>query len=278
MRDHRHAMPGALDVERTTQGVPASANPRAMNADSNLPANLAPVLRFQATAGNAAVLGLLHGRAAPSIQRLWDTDDESEDWGTDEETAGGATSAEDDVIEEPDAAGDAVDAVQADVENQLDPDTVVDTLAPYAAGDGQMGDFEVPDTTVTAQALFLQRDPPASEPAPTKPGSPGDVIKALMPYLKPALDFLKANVLEALSKIKAGEAVVTVIVAAPIIIGPLTQPGPRRLALDQLDGTDVTFGVIPNLQLKPQITDGQLRGGTLTYDLAPALRKAGIPF
>jgi hypothetical protein len=253
------------------------------NTGSNLPANLAPVLRFQATAGNAAVLGLLHGRAAPSIQRLWDTDDESEDWGTDEETADGETSAEDDVFEEPDAAepdaaGAAVDAVQADVENQLDPATVVDTLAPYAAGDGQMGDFEVPDTSVTAQALFLQRDPPADEPAPAKPGSPGDVIKALMPYLKPALDFLKANVLEALSKIKAGEAVVTVIVAAPIIIGPLTQPGPRRLALDQLDGTDVTFGVIPNLQLKPQITDGQLRGGTLTYDLAPALRKAGIPF
>jgi hypothetical protein len=50
------------------------------------------------------------------------------------------------------------------------------------------------------------------------------------------------------------------------------------LALDQLDGTDVTFGVIPNLKIKPQITDGELRGGTITYDLAPALRKWGIPF
>jgi hypothetical protein len=267
MRDHQYARVDQPEAERTSQ---PSARP-------GLPADVAGVIRLQAIAGNTAVTGLLHGRAAPSIQRLSDTDEESGESGSDE------TATDQPATDQP-AAGDAggvdsaIDAIQSDVQADLDPDSVVSSLAPYAAPDEELGDFEQPDNSVTAQALLLQREPPNDEPPPTKAGSAGDVIKALMPYLKPALDFLKQNVLDALAKIKAGEAVATVIVAAPIVIGPLTQPGPRRLALDQLDGTDVTFGLIPHLQLKPQITDGQLRGGTITYDLAPALRKAGIPF
>jgi hypothetical protein len=263
MRDRQYAKTEQPEAERTTKQA----------VGPGLPADLAGVIRLQATVGNAAVSGLLRGRTGPTIQRLWDTDDES---GTDE-TGVDEPATDEPATEEPDYDS-AIDTIQADVQADLDPDSVVSTLAPYAAPDEQLGDFEVPDNSVTAQALFLQRDPPNDEPPPPKAGSAGDVIKALMPYLKPAIDFLKQNVLDALAKIKAGEAVATVIVAAPIVIGPLTQPGPRRLALDQLNGTDVTFGLIPHLQLKPQITDGQLRGGTLTYDLAPALRKAGIPF
>ena len=169
-------------------------------------------------------------------------------------------------------------AVETEVTSTLDPGTVLDTLAPLETPERQLGDFEVPETGETAQALRIQRDNTPEEPGATREGKPGDIIKAFKPYLEPALKWLEQNVLDALKKIKAGEAVITVIVAAPIIIGPLTQPGPRRLALDQLDGTDVTFGVIPNLKIKPQITDGELRGGTVTYDLAPALRKWGIPF
>ncbi len=257
MRDRQYSRNEQADPERTTQPVVQSA----------LPANVASVIRLQAVVGNAAVAGLLRRRSAPTVQRLWDTDDES-----------GKSSGDEPAADEPAADDSAIDAIQVDIQADLDPDSVVGTLAPYAAPDEELGDFEVPDNGVTAQALLAQRDGPTDEAPPPKAGSAGDVIKALMPYLKPAIDFLKQNVLDALAKIKAGEAVATVIVAAPIVIGPLTQPGPRRLALDQLDGTDVTFGLIPHLQLKPQITDGQLRGGTLTYDLAPALRKAGIPF
>jgi hypothetical protein len=130
--------------------------------------------------------------------------------------------------------------------------------------------------TGTAQALLIQRDPPAQGDPVPRPGTPGDVLKALMPYLQPALDRLKASVLDALARLKTGEKITTAAVAAPIVILPLTQPGARRLALDQLDGSDITFGVIPNLQIRPSIGDGQVRGGTVTYDLAPALRKWGI--
>ncbi len=267
MRDRRYAKTEQPEAERTTQ--PA--------VGPGLPANVASVMRLQAIAGNAAVTGLLRGGSGRTIQRLWDTDEESGESGTDE-TADETPGSDEPAADEPAAIDSAIDAVQAGVQSDLDPNSVVETLAPYAASDEQLGDFEVPDNSVTAQALLIQRDPPTDEPPPTRAGGAGDVIKALMPYLKPALDFLKQNVLDALAKIKAGEAVATIIIAAPIVIGPLTQPGPRRLALDQLNGTDVTFGVIPNLQLKPLITDGQLKGGTLTYDLAPALRKAGISF
>ena len=249
------------------------------------PASVGPVLALQASVGNAAVTSLLRAGAgvrALTVQRLWDTDDE-EDVPSDEgpsEDGGGTEPAPDEAPGEQPAedTGDPYAAVQTEVTATLDPGAVIDTLEPLETPDRQLGDFEIPDTGGTVQALRIQRDNTPEEPGQTREGKPGDIIKAFKPYLEPALKWLEQNVLDALKKIKAGEAVVTVIVAAPIIIGPLTQPGPRRLALDQLDGTDVTFGVIPNLKIKPQITDGQLRGGTITYDLAPALRKWGIPF
>jgi hypothetical protein len=248
------------------------------------PAGVEPVLRLQAAAGNAAVAALLRspGRGGPVVQRLWDDDEETPSGGepeaapAPEESPGGGADPSPE-MPAPAENGNTYGAVESQVTQALDPDTVVERLGTLAASD-ELGDFEVPGNGVTAQALLIQRDNTPEEPKPTREGKPGDVIKALKPYLEPALKWLEENVLEALRKIKAGEAVVTVIVAAPIIIGPLTQPGPRRLALDQLDGTDVTLGLIPHFQLKPIITDGQLRGGTMTYDLAPALRRAGIPF
>jgi hypothetical protein len=247
-----------------------------------------PVLGLQSSAGNAAVTALLGAARRPNVQRLVDPDDETVEPETGEsatsgesgETAESGQTAEGAEAEAGGAADSgAFDAVQSEVEADLDPAAVTDALAPLAtSSQGQgPGDFEVPETGVTAQALAIQRDPP-DQPEPPRPGSPGDVLKALMPFLQPALDRLKANVLDALSRLKLGEKIVLTVVTAPIVLAPLTQPGPRRFALDQLDGTDVTFGVIPNLKVAPSITDGQLRGGTVTYDLAPALRKAGLPF
>ena len=252
-----------------------------------------PLLRLQATAGNLAVTGLLRpgtGTGAVTVQR--------EDADEDEDVASEVAPAEEGPVEDsgeasgagpepgsdgpsdatPDGDGADFGAVESEVTETLEPSSVTATLSSLETSDQGPGDFNVPDNSVVAQALRIQRDTPPEEPAPTRPGGAGDLIKAFKPFLEPALKFLEENVLAALKKIKAGEAVVTVVIAAPILIGPLTQPGPRKLALDQLDGTDITFGLIPNLQLKPQISDGQLKGGTLTYDLAPALRKAGIPF
>lgn len=249
------------------------------------PASVEPVLQLQASAGNAAVTSLFRagaGSPALTLQRLWDTDEEEgvpSDEGPSEDGGGAGPAPDETPGEQPaEETSDPYAAVETEVAATLDPGTVIDTLGPLETPDRQLGDFEIPDTGGTVQALLIQRDNTPEEPGPTREGKPGDIIKAFKPYLQPALKWLEQNVLDALKKIKAGEAVITVIVAAPIIIGPLTQPGPRRLALDQLDGTDITFGVIPNLKIKPQITDGQLRGGTITYDLAPALRKAGIPF
>jgi hypothetical protein len=261
-----------------------------------------PFLELQASAGNAAVTGLIQGqlRAGLTVQGLWDTDDDdATDGDAGAPAAGQAPDGGAGPENESAAAGDAPGdggtpasgaapgqeeglapsfaAVETEVAGALDAGTVTEALAPLATPDGQVGDFE-PPSGVTAQALRVQRDNTPAEPAPTREASAGDLIKAFKPFLEPALKFLEENVLDALRKLKAGDKIVTVVVAVPILVGPLTQPGPRKLALDQLDGTDITFGVIPNLQLKPQISDGQLKGGTLTYDLAPALRKAGIPF
>jgi hypothetical protein len=255
------------------------------------------ILGLHAAAGNAAVVSLLHRAGGIAVQRLWDDEqdeDSTESEVTDaepvtEETQGeagdatdaGAGPAADEAVEDAGSAdAGALDAAEAAVTEDLDPPRVVGTLGSLAAGDegSGPGDFPVPGDGITAQALVIQRDPPDGPGPAPRPGGPGDVLKALMPFVQPALDRLLADVLATIRKLKTGEKIAATIVIAPILIGPLTQPGPRRLALDQLDGTDVTFGVIPNLQLKPSITDGQLRGGTLTYDLAPALRRLGVPF
>ena len=274
MHSWSHRKADRADAERTREPSPRV----------DVSATVGPVLQLQATVGNAAVTSLLRGAAVagPSVQRLWDTDEDEDvpsEEGPSEDGGGGGPAPEEAPGDEPaEEAPDPFAAVESEVSGALDPGTVVDTLAPYETPDEQLGDFEVPDNGTTAQALRIQRDNTPEEAKPAREGKPGDIIKAFKPYLEPALKWLEENVLDALRKIKAGEAVVTVIVAAPIIIGPLTQPGPRKLALDQLDGTDVTFGVIPHLELKPIIKDGELKGGTVTYDLAPALRKWGIPW
>lgn len=270
---------------------PGRADPASSRAarPASLP-HVQPALGLQATAGNAAVTSLLRRTGDIAVQRLWDDEDE--------ESVGGAQEPEEvpapDETSVPDAAtevpgdggsadGGAPDAgVLAGVEDQaradLDPSAVLGTLAPLAETGSGLGDLPAAGDGSTAQALVAQREPPDGPGPEPRAGGPGDILKALMPFLQPALDRLLANVTDAIARLKTGEKIATVVILAPIAIGPLTQPGPRRLALDQLDGTDVTFGAVPNLQVKPIITDGQLKGGTLTYDLAPALRKLGLPF
>jgi hypothetical protein len=247
-----------------------------------------PLLDLQSGVGNAAVTSLLRGAGAASLQRLSDGDDEDQEPTVEApaEDTGPAEDAEAGEVDSGDSGQEpegeitpegGIDAVEAHVDAELDPAAVLAALAPYAASDEGPGDYEMPAGD-TAQALFIQRDQPGEEAPATRPASPGDVLKALMPFLQPSLDRLKESVLKALSSLKTGEKVGAIIFAAPFVVAPLTQPGLRRFGLDQLDGTDVTFGVVPNLRITPSITDGQLRGGTATYDLAPLLRSAGIPF
>jgi hypothetical protein len=275
-------------------GRPDSLPSRAV-APSSAPM-LDPVLGLQATAGNAAVTALLRRTGEIRVQRIWDDEQEDGDAGGGEPEQGpapgdgptpdegsGSPGGAEPGSGEPDAGSGAPDAtalgdVEAQARTDLDPAAVINALAPYATGDDGPGDYPMPGDGTTAQALFVQRDPPDGPGPAPRAGGPGDVLKALMPYLQPALDKLLANVTDAINRLKTGEKIATAVVLAPIVIAPLTQPGPRKFALDQLDGTDVTFGVVPNLQVKPSITDGQLRGGTVTYDLAPALRKLGLPF
>ena len=58
-------------------------------------------------------------------------------------------------------------------------------------------------------------------------------------------------------------------------------PGVRREELDLRRVEQLVKQRIAELRANPADPDAtpmQLKGGTLTYDLAPALRKAGIPF
>ena len=283
-----------MRIARTTDPDREAVRSESVSGLASRPApalQVEPVLGLQAAAGNAAVTSLLRRTGDIRLQRLWDDDEEKEtapEGGEPEEAPGpadGPAPADGSPTPADPGSGDggAADAgALAEVESQaradLDPPSVLGALAPYAEGSSGLGDYPSTGDGTTAQALFVQRDPPDGPgPAPRAAG-PGDVLKALMPYLQPALDRLLANVTDAIARLKAGEKIATAVVLAPIVIAPLTQPGPRKLALDQLNGTDVTFGVVPNLQVKPTITDGQLKGGSVTYDLAPALRKLGLPF
>jgi hypothetical protein len=160
-------------------------------------------------------------------------------------------------------------------------------LAPGAAGGS---DGSAPPT---AQAIWLQRDPPpgpppggpptqapdptAPPPAPAHPGTVIDVAKALaeQPPFKAALDQLKAGALADWKNIVAGTSplektvmfTLTGAIALGGAAGALSNPSSRIWLIGAANGMKLSIPGVQGLSVTPITSGGQFRGGTINLEL-----------
>ncbi len=177
-------------------------------------------------------------------------------------------------------------------------------MAGAGAGDLAPDASQSESPAPTAQALSLQRDPPAGSPpvaggaspqtadptaaAPAiQPGSAGKVLAALaaVPEFKAALEQLKAAVIADWNKIVAAttpaEKVVLFTVAGAIVgggaAGAMSNPSSRSFLLDQVNNQKIDIPGLSGLSVTPKTANGGLQGGVINldvYKMFPALQKA----
>jgi hypothetical protein len=158
---------------------------------------------------------------------------------------------------------------------------------------------------ISVQAINIQRDPPppsAGPPpsgptpqqpgapdasAPAKPGSPGDVLKAVsqLPEVQQCLKDVKQQVVVQWDKLKAdpvaltSTATISAMIAAGVIGGVASSPGPRNAALNFAFGKDIPLPVpssvggtqLPGLSFKVLGSNGRANGLVFTLDFAQVL-------
>jgi hypothetical protein len=192
------------------------------------------------------------------------------------------------------------------------PDDIVSAMAGMGLGAADLApgvNRPLDDSQVTAQALFLQRDPPPQSgtgpglPAvapPTKPAGIGDLFEALskVPEVADALKQLKQMVLDSWEALLKGEVtakeekvVAFTIAGAAIVLGGVagvaSDPDLRKKAatsgVDALNNAKIPVpipGLNGSLSITPKTANGALQGGTVNVDvlqLFPKLRKVA-PF
>ncbi len=145
----------------------------------------------------------------------------------------------------------------------------------------------------TAQAIWLQRDPPpgpppggppaqspdptAPGPAPAHPGTVIDVAKALaaQPPFKAALDQLKAGAVADWKNIVAGTSplektvafTLTSAIALGAAAGALSNPSSRIWLIGAANGLQLPIPGVQGLSVTPITSGGQFRGGTINLEL-----------
>ncbi len=132
---------------------------------------------------------------------------------------------------------------------------------------------------------FAQTQPPASakpEPkgieGPTKPGTAGDIVKAItkIPEVERLIDQAKEGGLRDLGKLSTGEKVavgtVTVPLAAGALAGIWSDPAGRKALLDLADGKEIPVPGVPWLKIVPK-TAGGAAGGMLQVDVLKIVRE-----
>ncbi len=258
------------------------------------------VLRLQASAGNSAVAGLLLGGgpvggSGRAVQRQTDGNDESWNGGSDETYGYGEPEMP---AETSGLDPETIAAVDAAIDVALDPDTIMSILeASVPVGDeyageewggeeyggeeeSGYGDYEMPEGSAI-QTLRIQRQTAPDQPGPPRPATMGDLLKAVLPYVRPALEWLKEDVKDTWNIMSTGQKVATTMVAAPIAgaAAGLAHRAPSlpRVGVDAFSGMNLIDGLIPGLSLKLQITDGVPRAGFVEYDFAPLLRQLRVP-
>jgi hypothetical protein len=180
------------------------------------------------------------------------------------------------------------------------PDDIVAAMAGMGEGAGDLApdqDQQGDDSDATAQALFVQRDPPPpggpglpAAAAPPKAGSATDVLSALaaVPEFKAALEALKRKMLadwEAFQNgTTTGEKVVPFSVAGLIVAGAVagiaSNPQSRKAGIDLFNGVKIPVP-IPALNgaltITPMTSKGAVTGGIVGLDLCKIPGVASSP-
>ena len=235
------------------------------------PLSVADVRALQRLAGNSAVSALF-------VQR----DDDPAGGGADQTSAGSdAQASEGDQAASPDA-----------LEAAFQPDDIVATMAGMGEGAADLAPDPgaAPDDGATAQAFFLQRDPPpgGGEPAPAKAASAGDLLSALaaVPEIKAALEALKKLALadwdQFLKGTTVAEKAATVTVGAAIVLGGVagaaSDPQARQKGFSMLNGAKIPIPGLSGLTITPQITGDKFTGGSVGLDMCkvPGVAKSPL--
>ncbi|MFG1811558.1 hypothetical protein [Streptomyces sp. NPDC049040] len=248
------------------------------------------VLSMQRTAGNAAVATWLSAAGRTGGRRLDAHVQRDEDIAT-------AEASQSDQADGDQVSGDA--GMTPDVFHWMfDPDTLAQEIANI--GDSDLGAADlVPDTPwtgadddslPTAQALSLQRDPPAgTDPGLrlTKPGSAGDVLKALsqLSQVRQGLLQIKQMALTDWKKLVGDPVALSIslsvsgMIAAGAIGGIESSPGTRRTVNPFLFGKDIPLPVpdvlggakLPGLSFKVLGAGAEANGFVLTLDFGKVL-------
>jgi hypothetical protein len=183
-------------------------------------------------------------------------------------------------------------------------DEIISDLSEAGAADLAPEESEAEAAAPTAQALFLQRDPPTAAPAaggpspqtsdpasaaaPTvQPGSAGKVLAALaeVPEFKAALGEVKAAAATDWKQIVAGttpaEKVIIFTVAGSIVgggvAGAMSNKSSRSFMLDQVNDQKIDIPGLSGLSVTPKTANGGFQGGVVTldvYKMFPQLQKA----
>ncbi|WUH93458.1 hypothetical protein OG900_27330 [Streptomyces sp. NBC_00433] len=268
-----------------------------LEVPSRSAAGAGTVLSMQRMAGNAAVTRWLSAAGPGSGRRLDGHVVQRDDDSAVVDTWSGSP---------PDAEQESADAGEGMTpdlfEGMFDPDTLAQEIAD--ADDSDLGAADlVPDTprttdgqdsAPTAQALSLQRDPPANiDPAQkqTKPGGTGDVLKAVssLPEVFPQLKLGLAQVKHmALTdwKMLVNDPValsvsipISVMIAAGVVVGVESSPDMRRTLNPQIFGKDFPVPVpdsvrgvkLPGLSVKIMGTGAEANGLVFTLDFGKVL-------
>jgi outer membrane protein OmpA-like peptidoglycan-associated protein len=120
---------------------------------------------------------------------------------------------------------------------------------------------------------------PAGPPTPgmqseTRPGTAGDVVKALLalPVVKAKIEEVKNLAASDLAKLKPGEKIATATVGGAVVAGAIagviSDPEARRFALDAIDGLEVPVPGVEALKLQVKTKDS---GGVVTVDILKML-------
>lgn len=278
MWEHEQAGP---ERARTGERVP---DPSAQEHAGRPRAGADTALSLQRTVGNAAVARWLSAGGRGADDRVVQRDDAGTAPGTAEQA--------------PADEGMTPDTFQW----MFDPDTLAQAVA--SAGDSDLGAADlVPDpprtagdqdAVPTAQALSLQRDPPAGtgpDPKQTKPGTAGDGLKAVLtlpqvfPQLKLGLGQVKQLALTDWKTLVHDPLAlsvfipVSVMIAAGTIGGIESSPDARRTVNPLIFGKDIPVPVpdsvrgvqLPGLSVKILGTGAEANGLVLTLDFAKVL-------
>ena len=170
-------------------------------------------------------------------------------------------------------------AIESELRAQLDAERVC--AAMIAGADEVQGPGGGDATGYAGRAYGQQADPP-----PPRPGTPGDLLRAIvaLPPVQLTLRRLGDDTVSRFRLLTPGETALVVTwsvpIAAGVIYGVYRTPdlwGPAASALTWGANQGIHRLLTPDLNVNFTVSQTEWSMG-LTFDLAPTLRRAGLPF